>query len=37
MKPIEELSEKLSFCRVVDIAIVAMIVGIIIAKCILGI
>ena len=37
MKPIEELSEDLSFCKTVDIAIIAMIIGIIIVKCILEI
>ena len=37
MNPIEELLEKLSFCRALEIAIFAMIIGIIIVKCILEI
>lgn len=35
MKPVEELSEKLSFCRAVEIAIVAIIVGVIVVKILL--
>ena len=35
MKPVEELSEQISFYKAVDIAIVALIVGVIVVKILL--
>lgn len=35
VKPIEELSEQISFCKAVDIAVVAIIVGVIVVKILL--